>query len=303
MTPLKYLSLSLCALSFLIAAPSASAQSPADRVAVECASCTQDQRINAAIAVTPAPGSADVYVMEPGATNPSRFLVSIDVEPGLYVASATPEPMESEVVASLNTIAIALAQEKTFRVDAGVSPAGCSAGGSSFAANMVSNSACSGAVESMLADRFSASRAAINESYARFFRDLLTQAERERSPGAAPEERIRVDIKGPDGSMVTVELVISPDETNTNPNFQGTLLIRMTILAASANGLRLPVSASDLHGRTYEGLSGPQTNDINALIERWRFRSRRECASQHRIQCFSTGECLSLVTCAPGTGG
>jgi len=255
--------------------------------AVSCDACSEQQRIQEITAVAASPGESQVYVIDAAAASIRLYDVTIDKEPGLFHVTVSEAPVPAAATAAFAEVLQRIPMTK--EVNMHLVPSGCVSEGTSFAANHVSDQTCR-------SHTFETVRNAFRNSVQGWIRGPLERAISEALTRTPQGPRvIRVVVRTPDGSTIEIEATLQVD-------IQGNLILTdLRTVRAHANGIDLPLQASDLRGQTFTSTGAAMFADFRRMFGNWSMDSSSRCSTRQRIVCPPEpgAPCISYITCEP----
>ncbi|MBS3959756.1 MAG: hypothetical protein KGZ52_10190 [Xanthomonadaceae bacterium] len=257
--------------------------------AVSCDACSEQQRIQEVTAVAASPGGSQVYVIDAAAASLRLYDVWIDKEPGLFHVTVREAPVPATAAAAFAEVLQRIPMIKGGSMTMHLVPSGCVSEGTSFAANHVSDETCR-------SHTYGTVRNSFQNSAQGWVRGPLQQAltlALTRTPQGP--RVVRVVVRTPDGSTIDIDATIGID-------IQGNLILtEVRTVRAHANGIDLPLRASDLRGRTFTSTGAAMFADFRRMFSNWSVDSGSKCSTRQRIVCPPDpgAPCISYITCEP----
>lgn len=255
--------------------------------AVSCDACSEQQRIQKITAVAASPGESQVYVIDAPAASLRLYNVSINNEPGSFHATVSETPVPAAAAAAFAEVLQRIPMTK--EVNMHLVPSGCVSEGTSFAANHVSDQTCRSHTYGTVRDAFQNSvQGWVMGPLQQEFTLALTWTPQD-------PRVIRIVVRTQEGSTIVIDATVGIEITGN------LLLTDLRTVRAHANGIDLPLQASDLRGQTFTSTGAAMFADFRRMFGNWSVDSGSTCSTQQRIVCPPEpgAPCTVYVTCEP----
>lgn len=234
-----------------------------------CLSCSPMQREIAALAVTPDPGFAEVFVVDSQNESVHKYEATIDREPGLFVTAVHEMPLSQAELAPFREVWRAVAASKEMSVPSGV----CDG-----VATYLYDSGCRGRVSTFLREGDGTLASNVNGLIAG---GVVTLQQALSAVGA--NKQVSATLRFSDGSVLRVKLTFSVEVDSSAFS-----ILKIDLVEAIGPGpdfVSYPLTAEAIGGLVVENASVRTVDDLARLFRSWGVEIVRGCTPiSHRTR-------------------